>query len=299
MSAKPVSPSPLLGKNYLVALGVILIVALPFILYEQGGRLWSRHIQPMLMGPEAPAAMDVAVSESSSDGTATIISSLAIFLTELGEKKSDWLSRLPECLGCGETPCICQDLCPVCRRRNDRCICEICTDCGNRKGLCRCGPKSTTNAVPRRQIWDLPVHAVTYSRSGWEAWIGANRLAVGQEIVMSNNPAGPCGYRVLSISRNCVWAWVLRDETDAHSRSPEMVWPDFQSVRLMQDRSGNRPVGLVLADGRLLPLNRSLRFSRTQSSLALERLWPGGGEFALRMANGKELGRLVCVLPAR
>lgn len=116
---------------------------------------------------------------------------------------------------------------------------------------------------------------------------------------MSNNPAGPCGYRILSISRHCVWAWALRDEMDVQAKSPDMVWPDFQSVRLMQDRSGNRPVGLVLADGRLLPLNRSLRFSRTQSSLSLERLWPGGGEFALRMANGKELGRLVCVLPAR
>ncbi len=295
MSPKSATPAPLLRRSYLVTLGVIAVLSMPLVFKEQGPRLW-RKVRPMLLGKTTVFAPLPPVTPS--DETAVKLTDMCTFLFELAEQ--NW-GKLPDCLKCGQTPCDCNNYCLVCKKRNVHCICTICPRCGLKKGACSCGSGEDGVTPPpmERLVWDLPLHAVSYDRDGWVAWIGTNRLVSGTHIAMSDSPTGRCGYRVLSVSRYCLWAWALCNETDVRAKTPDILWPDFRSVRLMQEQGVNRPVGLVMPDGRILPLHRSLRFSRTESSLSLERLWPRGGEFALRMANGTVLGRVICVLPAR
>lgn len=298
MSHKSANPAPLLRRSYLVALGFIALFSAPFVFKEQGPRLWNR-VRPVLFG-ETDAVI-TAPPVAPTDGTALALRNMCTFLFELAEKGGgEKLSRVPDCLLCEKTPCVCADFCPFCRKRYDHCDCSICPVCHRKMGVCICGGVVVANVPPvKRIVWDLPIHSVSYEREGWKAWIGANPIMKGTHIAMSDIPGGPCGYRVLSVSRYCLWALALRDDGDLRATAPEFLWPDFHAVKLMQVQGSNRPVGLALPDDRILAINRSLRFSRTESSLSLERLWPRGGEFALRMADGKELARMICVLPAR
>ncbi|MDD5706159.1 MAG: hypothetical protein PHR35_09555, partial [Kiritimatiellae bacterium] len=240
MSPKPAQSAPLLRRSYLMALGAIAVVALPLVLLERGPRWW-RQLCDYIAGPEAMVQM--APPPPMSDDTAKALQSMRTFLFELAEKGDDRLSRLPDCLKCGVTPCICNQLCAGCGSRNDQCTCAKCPGCGRKRGLCTCPRDPLGPDAPlARHIWDLPVHAITYERSGWVAWVGANRLVTGMQIGMSPNPAGNCGFRILSISRHCVWAWAVFTEEDAQARIPDIKWPDFVSVRVMQDGKANRPV---------------------------------------------------------
>ena len=266
MSAK-IKDAPLLGKSYLVALGIIVLICLPLIVIQNSSS-WINNLRKKIMPKATPT-----VAKQVTDDLELAFGNMRTFLFEISEKDSA-LGELPEISREPEES-------PPPNANN--------------------GEKDPEKDI--RYVWDMSINAITYEGAGkqgeWVAWLGNNRLAAGMEITMSNSPAGPCGYRILSVSRYCLWAWVILEEKDTKFKLPEIVWPDFQGVRLVQEGKVNKPVGLVMPDSRILPKNRSLRFTRTSSALSLDRLWMRGGEFTLRLSDNKPLGRLVCVIPAR
>lgn len=145
--------------------------------------------------------------------------------------------------------------------------------------------------VNRHTLWVVPISGTSLSREGWIAAAGSNILRVGDDIAPSPRL---CGYRVLSISRRCVWLAAYYDEQD-RDRLPPIRWPDIAGV-LMSSGKNPEPAMLKLRQGTFLRPGGGIRFKRTQSRLILDRLWDHAVHFRYESRDNGRMYNLLCVI---
>ena len=157
-------------------------------------------------------------------------------------------------------------------------------------GLSIDGLPATFFDVNLRKVWAVPVNGTI----GGKVIVGreGRSLVVGDCIMGSGEY---CGYRVLSVSPNCVWFEAFYEDTPPAKTLPENSWPDFARVDF------NPPVPptgrLVYRKGRYFWPNETIRLPYSGYMINLDRLiQPNAVHFRFLTADQKFLTDLVCVV---
>ena len=91
---------------------------------------------------------------------------------------------------------------------------------------------SVCHDVKARRHWLVPVASCRTAKSGRcdsRAFIsGMDRGLVEGEVISPS--VGKCGYRILSISDNCVWFEAFYDDEPPEDKLPRGPWPDFSRI---------------------------------------------------------------------
>ncbi len=142
--------------------------------------------------------------------------------------------------------------------------------------------------VNLRKVWAVPVNATV----GGKVIIGNKSLEVGKCIMGSGEY---CGYRVLSVSPNCVWFEAFFDDTPPAPTLPENIWPDFARVDFTPPVP---PTGrLVYRKGRYFWPNETIRLPYSGSLINIDRIiQPNAVHFRFLTADQKPHRDLVCVV---
>jgi hypothetical protein len=139
-------------------------------------------------------------------------------------------------------------------------------------------------------LWPVPVSGTFATTNGFSALHGGNFLKFGDCIKPTQTKSG---YKVLSISRRCVWF-----EAFEEGKKPcllESAWPDLAGVRMSVD-ARSQAKWVELRQDEFAECGQGFEFDRTGGRLTVGRLWPNAVHFQYKPSGRNEGINLLCVV---
>lgn len=141
-----------------------------------------------------------------------------------------------------------------------------------------------------RAIWPLAITGTVYDdEAGWLALADRRTLEPGAVIPPPDELR--CGYKVLSVSRRCVWLAALEEDL-LPFELPTRALPELQRVVLSPDMA---PQQIEIKSGAFLAPGDYLTFPGG-ARLTVERLWMRAVHLRYHSATGGERVDMLCVI---
>lgn len=250
---------PLIGKIYLYALPIILIVLVLNLLFNQSAR------DLVGLKPTSTLSLDFFTSWFSvakGGKTQPVLKPLVLSASEIKAFQDSFV----------------YDDIPIIVIPPDL------ADTGNTNKTMIPGGKKDLLAEQERvklllsSIWLVPIQGTFLDlQNQWNAIIAKQNCRVGRELV-SENPEGVT-YSLLAIGRNSAWMIAYHPSIAVTNRPsiPVIDWPDVAMI-VDERKSPTSPqrvlTGIRLANGEIIPKGSTLKYANTDVSFTVLELWP-------------------------